>query len=49
MNDLCALIQQQASYAELVAWMQQREQCNYMQACLKINEVLRQYRLQNLA
>ncbi|MBE7384711.1 MAG: hypothetical protein F6J95_025270 [Leptolyngbya sp. SIO1E4] len=46
MNNLYQLIQHQASYAELVAWMQKQEQCNYLQACLKVNQELRQYRLQ---
>ncbi|MEO0986504.1 MAG: hypothetical protein AAFY20_13250 [Cyanobacteria bacterium J06639_14] len=47
MNDLGELIQQQASYADLVAWMQKRESCSYLQACLKINEALQRYRLRH--
>jgi hypothetical protein len=47
MNELDELIRQQASYDALVAWIQKRDKCEYLQACLKLNQVLKQYRLQH--
>ncbi|NER84506.1 MAG: hypothetical protein F6K42_34285 [Leptolyngbya sp. SIO1D8] len=44
MEDVSKLIHRQTSYGELVVWMQAKEQCNYLEACLKVNEALRQYR-----
>ena len=44
MEDLSQLIQQQTSYGKLVVWMQAKEGCNYLEACLKVNDALRQYR-----
>lgn len=44
MEEVSKLIQRQTSYGELVVWMQTQEQCNYREACLKVNDALKQYR-----
>ena len=44
MEEVSKLIQRQTSYGELVVWMQTKEQCNYLEACLKVNEALQRYR-----
>lgn len=44
MNELHELIRQQASYSTLAAWIQKQEKCSYMDACIKLNNVLKQYR-----
>ncbi|MEO1299591.1 MAG: hypothetical protein AAFW75_28220 [Cyanobacteria bacterium J06636_16] len=44
MEAVSDLIQRQTSYSELVVWMQAKEQCNYLEACLKVNEALQRYR-----
>jgi hypothetical protein len=49
LDELHALIRQQASYSMLVAWLQQRQSCSYPEACKQINHTLRQYRLQHQA
>ncbi|MEM9153054.1 MAG: hypothetical protein AAGB19_21735 [Cyanobacteria bacterium P01_F01_bin.3] len=49
MEDVAKLIQRQTSYHELVVWMQAKEQCNYLEACLKVNEALQQYRSHHAA
>ena len=49
MEDLSKLIQRQTSYGELVVWMQAKEQCNSLEACLKVNEALKRYRSHNAA
>ena len=43
-EDLHELIRQQASYATLVDWLQQRLNCSYLDACSHLNEELKQYR-----
>jgi hypothetical protein len=43
-EDLHELIRQQASYATLVTWLQQRQGCSYREACIQLNEELKQYR-----
>ncbi len=47
MNELDQLICQQASYSVLVEWIQKQKGCNYLSACIQINEALKQYRLRN--
>lgn len=49
MQNLAELIQRQTSYSELVVWIQAKEQCNYLEACLRVNEELKQYRLRYTA
>lgn len=39
-----SLIQQRTSYTELVAWLQQQENCSYLQACLVVKRELECYR-----
>lgn len=43
-EDLHELIRQQASYATLVNWLQQRLGCTYLEACAHLNEELKLYR-----
>lgn len=45
MNELHELIRNQASYSELVAWVQKHSGCSYREACIKVNGEMQQYRL----
>ncbi|MGF1522684.1 MAG: hypothetical protein ACFBSF_10260 [Leptolyngbyaceae cyanobacterium] len=49
MEEVSKLIQRQTSYGELVVWMQTKEQCNYLEACLKVNAALQRYRSRYVA
>ena len=44
MEAVSDLIQRQTSYSERVVWMQAKERCNYLEACLKVNAALQHYR-----
>jgi hypothetical protein len=47
MSDLDKLIREQASYSELVAWMQKSKGCSYQEACAKVIKEIQQYRLKH--
>ncbi|MEM6436787.1 MAG: hypothetical protein AAF773_23480 [Cyanobacteria bacterium P01_D01_bin.115] len=49
MDELHVLIRQQASYSDLVDWIREKEDCQYLTACAKLNAELKRYRLQHLA
>jgi hypothetical protein len=47
MDELDTLICQQTSYSRLVEWIQEQQGCNYLTACTRLNEALKQYRLRH--
>ncbi|MEL6398271.1 MAG: hypothetical protein AAFO87_17820 [Cyanobacteria bacterium J06607_6] len=49
MDELHVLIRQQASYSDLVDWIREKEDCQYLTACAKLNAELKRYRLKYLA